>query len=318
VHQTVERVQRSAVAQFAQKYMNDRGMDLAMVVAWGTLSTIFPVFLGITAIAGLVLRDPARAGQVNNLMLRLVPSEVATPLGAILDDTVRNAGGLGLVGIVLLLFNGSNLFSNMGSVFNRAYNVPDRPFVNDRLWSIAMLVIVIALAVISALAYGMGGFFGTASDDILGALPFPVPGRGFLAELLGYALSIVSASIMFLLLYRILPNKRQTVRQALPGALMAAILFFLLLQLFPLYTHLFGKGFETYAVFGMFLLLMFWTFLLGIVLVLGAELNAFLEMNQRPSAAPDGAKFVSRDGHRGPDVPRPPLRRPERRRRSRR
>ncbi len=298
--------------------MNDRGMDLAMVVAWGTLSTIFPVFLGITAIAGLVLRDPARAGQVNGMMLRLVPSEVAAPLGAILDDTVRNAGGLGLVGIVLLLFNGSNLFSNMGSVFNRAYNVPDRPFINDRLWSVAMLVIVISLAVISALAYGMGGLLGTASDDIFGALPFQVPGRGVLAEMLGYALSIGSAVVMFLLLYTILPNKRQTVRQALPGALMAAILFFVILQLFPLYTNLFGKGFETYAVFGMFLLLMFWTFLLGIVLVLGAELNAFLELRRRPSVAPDAAQPPSRDGHSGADVPLPTLRRPERRRRSRR
>jgi uncharacterized BrkB/YihY/UPF0761 family membrane protein len=68
-----------------------------------------------------------------------------------------------------------------------------------------------------------------------------------------------------------------TFRQVLPGALLAAALFFVLLQVFPLYTTLFGQGFATYAAFGVFLLLMFWTYLLGIVLVLGAELNAFLE-----------------------------------------
>jgi uncharacterized BrkB/YihY/UPF0761 family membrane protein len=32
-----------------------------------------------------------------------------------------------------------------------------------------------------------------------------------------------------------------------------------------------------YAVFGVFLLLLFWSYVTGLVLVLGAELNAFLE-----------------------------------------
>ena len=109
------------------------------------------------------------------------------------------------------------------------------------------------------------------------ALPFEVPARGQAGLLVGYVASILSAFLTFLLLYRVLPNKRQTFAQVLPGSLLAAGLFFILLQVFPLYTTLFGRGFEAYAIFGMLLLLMFWTYLLGVVLVLGAELNAFLD-----------------------------------------
>jgi hypothetical protein len=89
---------------------------------------------------------------------------------------------------------------------------------------------------------------------------------------------------MFLLLYKILPNKPQGWQQTLPGALLATVLFFVILQVFPLYLAVFGKGFQAYAAFGVFLLLMFWVYLLGIVLVLGAELNAFLEEPGRSTA----------------------------------
>lgn len=313
----LETFQRSRVGRFVGKFLDDRGIELAMVVAWGTLSTVFPVLLGITSMAGLLLQDPARSGQVSGVLLQLVPAEAAAPLSAILDDTRRNAGGLGIIGIVLLLFNGSNLFSNMESVFNRAYHVPDRPFLADRLTSVWMLLIVITLALVSTLAYSLGGFLGTASDALLGMLPVHVPGSGLAALLLGYVVSIVSAGIMFLLLYTILPNKRQSVKQALPGALTAALLFFVILQAFPLYTLVFGKGFETYAVFGMLLLLMFWTFLLGIVLVLGAELNAFLE-GLGPAVVPGGQRLDAAEGHTVPDPPLLRIRPAARRRRSRR
>ena len=274
---TLAALRQSPVGPFAQKFLDDRGIDLAMLIAWGTLSTIFPVLLGITAVAGVLLQDPERSARISTTLLQLVPAEAAQPLAGILEDTSRHAGAAGIIGLVLLLFNGSNLFANMASVFDRAYRVPDRDFVAARLMSLFMLMIVTALLLISTVAYSLGGMLGSASNAVSRALPFEVPGRGLAAPLIGYGVSIGCALLTFLLLYRVLPNKHQSFRQVLPGAGLAAVLFFVLLQLFPLYTTLLGQGFATYAAFGMFLLLMFWTYLLGIVLVLGAELNAFLE-----------------------------------------
>jgi membrane protein len=252
-------------------------MDLATLIAWGTLSTVFPVLLGIMAVAGVLLQDPERSARLSATLVQLVPAEAALPLEAILENARRDAGTWGLVGLVLLLFNGSNLFANMQSVFNRAYRVPHRGFVGSRLISLFMLVIATALLLLSAVAYSLGSLLGSASEAMARALPFELPARGPAVLLIGYALSILSALLTFLLLYRVLPNKRQTFAQVLPGSLLATGLFFLLLQLFPLYTTLFRRGFEAYAIFGMLLLLMFWMYLLGLVLVLGAELNAFLD-----------------------------------------
>ena len=270
-------LRRSGVGRFGAKFLADGGMDLATLIAWGTLSTLFPVLLGIVSLAGILLQDLDRSMQVASTLLKLVPAEAALPLGALLEDTQRHAGKWGVVGLILLIINGSHLFANLQSVFDRAYRVPHRGFFAARLISLLMLLIATTLLLLSAVAYSFGGLLGGASDAVVRALPFDLPARGLVGRLIGYLVSLASALTTFLLLYRVLPNKRQTFAQVLPGSLLAAGLFFALLQIFPLYITLFGRGFEAYAALGMLLLLMFWAFLVGIVLVLGAELNAFLD-----------------------------------------
>ena len=273
-----EKLRRSGLGRFVSKFYADGGMDLATLIAWGTLSTVFPVLLGIAALAGVLLQDAERSMQLTSTLLRYVPAQAALPLGALLEDTGRHAGKWGIVGLGLLILNGSHLFANLQSVFDRAYRVPHRGFVAGRLISLLMLLIATALLVLSAAAYSLGGLLGSASDAAVLALPFDVPARGLIARSIGYVVSFASALVTFLLLYGVLPNKRQTLSQVLPGSLLAAGLFFALLLLFPLYTTLFGRGFEAYAAFGMLLLLMLWAYLVGLVLVLGAELNAFLDL----------------------------------------
>jgi uncharacterized BrkB/YihY/UPF0761 family membrane protein len=79
----------------------------------------------------------------------------------------------------------------------------------------------------------------------------------------------------FVVRYWALPNARVTLPQALPGALAAAALFVAVLRLFPLCVAFFGQGFSVYAVFGTVLRFMFRLYLVGVVQVGGAELNAF-------------------------------------------
>ena len=51
---------QSGLGRFAAKFLADEGMDLATLIAWGTLSTVCPVLLGITAVAGVTFRCEAR------------------------------------------------------------------------------------------------------------------------------------------------------------------------------------------------------------------------------------------------------------------
>ena len=261
--------QNSRAGQFLKKVMDDRAPNLAVLLAWGTLNTLFPLVLGILAIAGFVLRDPQRLDQLTSALFAVLPQEAATALSNILTTTRESAGAASVVSILLLLFSGSNFFANMEMVFDIVYHVQDRNIVMQRLLAVVMLVMVTALLLVSTTAYSLG--------NLIGSLPIGLPVGPVLGRIVGWSISIISAILMFLLLYKILPNKPQGWKQTLPGALAAAVLFFVILQVFPLYLVIFGKGFQAYAAFGVFLLLMFWLYLLGLVLVIGAELNAFLE-----------------------------------------
>src|ERR1700737_2609984 len=154
--------QRSRAGLFIKKVMDDQAPNLASLLAWGTLSAILPLILGILSVAGIVLRDPQRLDQVYNSLQFLVPAQAAGPLGDALQ-AVRQASAApaGVVAIVLLLVNGSSFFSNMASVFDQAYHVQSRNFLMQRVVAVVMLVVTTVLVVVATLAAGLTSIIGT-------------------------------------------------------------------------------------------------------------------------------------------------------------
>src|SRR5258708_26599571 len=163
----------------------------------------------------------------------------------------------------------------MASVFDQAYHVESRNFVMQRVVSVLMLIITTTLMIVATLAAGLA--------SLIGNVPLGLPIGPVLARVFGWSISIVSAFVLFLLIYKALPNARQGWRDVLPGVLLASVLLLVISQIFPLYVVLFPPN-HAYAVFGVFLVFTFWLYLLGFILVLGAELNAFLHEPARSVA----------------------------------
>ena len=150
----------SRAGQLLKKVQDDRVPNLGVLLAWGTLNTLFPLFLGMLAISGFVLRDPQRLNQLSDSLFSLAPQQAATTLRDILTTTRDSAGAASIVSVALLLFSGSNFFANMQMVFNLAYHVEDRNFILQRVVAIIMLLIVTALALVSTTAYVLGNAIG--------------------------------------------------------------------------------------------------------------------------------------------------------------
>lgn len=283
-----EAFQRTRVGRFVKKVMDDQAPSLASLLAWGTLSAILPMLLGILSVAGLVLRDQQTLDQVYTNVLSALPADATGPIKGVLDGMRHgSAAPAGIIAIVLLLINGSSFFSNMASVFNQAYHVEGRMIVVERAIGLAMLLITTTLVIATALAAGLSSLV----DSMPGVLPIgPV-----LGQVVGWAVPLVSVLLLFLLIYRVLPNAKQTWRGVLPGTLVAAVLLVAITQLFPLYMALFPPN-QAYAVFGVFLVFTFWLYLAGFVFVLGAELNAFIQQPARSVALAEATAAANR-GH---------------------
>ena len=284
--QKMEEAQRSRGGQFAKKVMDDQATNLAALLAWGTLTAVLPLILGLLSLVGLILRDPQRLNEVYSTLLAVLPPEMANQLGGLLDAVRQeSAGPAAIVALVLLLVNGANFFSNMAFVYDRAYHVEPRNFLVERLIAVGMLIVTAVLLVLSTTAAGLV----SVVDNLPGSLPI---GPG-LARVLGWSVTIVSVFVMFLLVYRVLPNARQGWRDVVPGTLLAMVLALVISQVFPLYVKLFPPN-QAYALFGVFLVITFWLYLTGLVFVLGAELNAFLQQPARSIALAEATSAAER------------------------
>jgi uncharacterized BrkB/YihY/UPF0761 family membrane protein len=152
---TADAFQRSRVGRFVKKIMDDRAPNLAAILAWGTLSAILPLILGMLSLAGLVLRDQRRVDELWNTLLSAVPQQATAVLGDALEGVRQSAAPAGVIALALLLVNGSGFFANMGSVFDLAYHVDGRNLLAQRLVALAMLLITTALLILSTLAAGL-------------------------------------------------------------------------------------------------------------------------------------------------------------------
>jgi membrane protein len=282
----LEAFQRSGAGLFIKKVLDDQVSNLGALIAWGTLCTLLPLLLGMLSIAGLVLRDQQRLNQVYDALGGALPASAAGPVTDVLDGMRQgSAAPAGVIAIVLLLISGSSFFSNMASVFDQAYHVQGRNMIVERLIGLGMLILTATLLVVSTLAAGL--------SSVVSNMPGVLPIGPLAAQVVAWSITIVSVFALFLLVYRILPNAQQTWGSVVPGALLSTVLVLVISQVFPLYVTLFPPN-HAYSVFGVFLVLTFWLYVLGIVMVLGAELNAFMQQPARSVALAEATAAAQR------------------------
>jgi membrane protein len=281
----LERIKQSPVGRFYAKYTEDRADEGAILIAWQALFSLFPMIVGMFAILGLVVRNEEARGAVTDAVAGAFP-EQAGDLVSFIEETREIGGPLAAVSLIGLLWTGSALFGQMATVFNRFYDAEERGFIGQRLMAFMMMAVYLVLIVVSVGANGAGHAIADLAEWFLG---YPLQGiAAFVGLVIGWIISVGSAFLMFLVLYRVVPNTGLGFRQVWRGALLAAVLFLLLNQIFPIYLQFFGGGFATYKTLGLFLLLMTWFFFLTRILVLGSELNAFLTGHGSREAAMPG------------------------------
>jgi uncharacterized BrkB/YihY/UPF0761 family membrane protein len=59
----------SPPGQFTQKFMDDRALTLASLVAWGMLKTLLPLLLGVLSLVGPLLGDSPAAAAAEATVL---------------------------------------------------------------------------------------------------------------------------------------------------------------------------------------------------------------------------------------------------------
>ena len=257
---------------FMKKFGNDWTMNLSAALAYNLLMAIFPIAVAVLAILGLVLSTLSH-DTYNTVKSQIIGIFPAGASSGIIDSVAiqlkRASGLLSIIAIVLALFNGSRLFILMEGCFGIIYHIRQRKFLQQNLMALGMLVLFIILIPVMVVAAAAPAFILSLSQRI----GFTFPGGVVLAAILGILGGLIAAYILFQAIYIVVPNQRISFRNSWLGAVVAAVLLQIYLNLFPLYVSHFLTGYAASISSIVILLIFFYYF--AVILLLGAEVNAF-------------------------------------------
>jgi len=268
---------------FLKKFTNDWALNLAGMLAYNLMMTIFPIVLAIVSITGLLLGSFGMQDTVVKNLSAALPSNISKDidLAAIVKNLHQASGLLGLISFLGLVWAGSNLFSIMEACFDIVFRAEQRTFLWQKLMSICMVVVFAVLAPLIAIASSLTA----AASGIAKLVPFPIPGLPFLLGLLGPLFSILAAFVLFLAIYTVVPNMKISFRHAWRGALVSAVLMTAITTLYPFYVSHFLKTGQYGATAGFAIIILTWFWFFSVILMLGAEVNSFWALGQRPADA---------------------------------
>jgi membrane protein len=254
------------------KFFADRGTHLAAMVAYFALLAFVPLVFLSLALLGLVHRADASDFLVKELG-RAFPGSSVTSIVSLVHRVQDNATALGIIGGVLLLWSSLSLFSALESAFNIVYGRPNRPFLRGKGIAAIVLIGSVVTLFISLVA-------GAVGVEVLRRQAPGLVGNGVVAYVLSIAVSLLGVFVFLLAMYRLLTNAPVTVRDALPGAVLAAILLEASFQVLPVFVQLAGVN-VTLRVLGGPAILLLWLYVMANVIVFGAEVNWWFAERRR-------------------------------------
>ena len=246
------------------KFFADRGTHLAAMVAYFALLSFVPLTFLALALLGLA----HRADASDFLVKELSHAFPGTSLGSILKllhEVQDNAATLGIIGGIALLWTSLSLFSALESAFNIVYGLPNRSFLRGKALAATLMIATITLLFVSLLV-------GSLGVEVLKRYAPGFVANAVVAYIVSIAVSLLGVFLFLFAVYWLLPTADVGPHDALPGALVAAILLEASFQILPVFVRLAGVN-PTLRVLGGPAILLLWLYVMANVIVFGAELN---------------------------------------------
>ena len=259
------------VRQTFKEWQEDNASRLAAALAYYTIFSIPPLLIIAIAIAAQIFDQTAVQQQITNQMQGLIGDSGAQVVEAILE----NSGQAGesvlatIISVVTLLLGASGVFGELHSTLNAIWEVQARPgrgilgTIKDRFFSFTMVLGVGFLLLVSLV---VSAGLAAVNEFITGALP----GVVILAQAINFLVSFGIITVLFALVFKVVPDVRIAWRDVWVGAVVTAFLFTIGKFAIGLYLGNSAPG-STYGAAGSLIVLLLWVYYSAQILFLGAE-----------------------------------------------
>lgn len=238
----------------------------------------FPFLLFIVTLLGYL---PIETSDAIHLISKYAPGQtgsiIENNLAYLLDE---QKGKLLSVGILISLFATSNSIHAIIRTLNKAYNVKEtRNFFFVRALTLLFAILIIFAISIQLLLPVFGALIATLFTNF-GISEAAVDTWNSLRWLISYLL----VNSVFIFLYKFGPNAKLRLSNVMWGSLFATVGWQLSSYGFSYYVSNFSNYSLAYGSLGSIIILITWFYLLGLILLIGGEINATLEELRHPQS----------------------------------
>ncbi len=248
---------------------DDKVPMLGAALAFYSMLSVGPLLLIVIALAGVAFGHDMVSGYIMAEIRRLVGPAGAVAVQIVVTSTPSLKGSIifTLIGIVTLVISSTGFFAQLQDALNMIWNVEGKPhgnvtwFVKKRALSFAMILgigfLLLLALVVSAALSALGTLFGSIFTAVV-------------LHVLNWAATFTIVTLLFAMIFNILPDVAIKWRDVWVGSGLTAVLFTVGKFLIGLYLGRSVLG-TTYGAAGSVIVFMVWIYYSAQIFLLGAE-----------------------------------------------
>ena len=283
-----------------REWQQDRASRLSAALAYYTIFSLAPVLIIVIAVTGLFWQQQAVHEQLMSQIQGLVGVEGAKFISNMLTSASNPARGITatILGIITLIFGALGVFNELHNSLNIIWNVKEEEPKNfleslkktilDRFLSFTMILGIGFLLLVSlVISAGLSAVQNTLGNA------FPL--SEFIWQMINLVVSIGVITLLFALIYKVLPDAEIAWRDVWLGGFVTAVLFSLGKFLIGLYLGNSAVA-SSFGAAGSLVLLLVWIYYSAQILFFGAEFTQVYANNYGSKILPEGEEAAAPSG----------------------
>lgn len=266
-----------------KRFQKDQMSDRAAALTYYSLLSLFPALLFGVAALGFFGREALISDAADYLLKAGAPRATVDAVTSALESaqSQRSTAFTALVvALATSLYGASGAFGAVGRALNVVWRVEEgRNFIRRKAHDIAWTAVLIVLVLVTFVLIFVGG---SVAQDLLGTIGLGgVAGDAWLIA--RWPAALVFAMLTYAVVYYAAPNVEVPRFQFIsPGAAVGVVAWIAASGGFFFYVSNFSSYSATYGAFAAVVILLVWLWLTNLVLLLGAELNAVVDLRRAP------------------------------------
>ena len=298
----------SLLTEAGNDFLDDHGTKFSASLAYYTILSIGPILLVIINLLSFFYKKAYATTQVFDQISLYLGNTEAIQLKNILDNiSNQNIGTLfGIIGILVLLYSSTSIFAEIQSSINYIWSVKAKPkrswlkYVTDRLLSFVLIIWMSFLMLVTL-------FINLLIDLLSGRIQRYL--GSFDIELLRWSnigLLFIVVTLIFAIIFKVLPDAKIHWKDALIGAAFTGVLFQIGKFLISYYLSN-SKIISAYGAAASIIILLTWVYYSSMILYFGAQFTKVYAMKwgKGITVSKTAVYIIKREARELPDLKHP-------------